>query len=127
MSNSFRCDDHQIQFPNMDSFHHHMSEQCEIMLKNKNSCTFLKENGRCCGKSFQHTATLLYHYYKVHDIYACHKCYSTYQTLVELDDHTHKEAVDVRNRKKNYNFNRAFNYMKSLYRSVCLLFMFNFI
>lgn len=79
----------------------HYRDECESWLKTKNICTYLK-SGKACGASFKETANLILHYFKIHDLYACTRCYETYKTAKELEKHHHSPELDVRLRKYDF-------------------------
>lgn len=97
----YRCPDHEATFENEESLLYHLKNHCQDMLKQKNTCTHVQENGKCCRKTFKHTSTLMLHYFKIHDRYACEQCYTTFPTSTELEEHTHAERINVRTSESN--------------------------
>lgn len=104
-SKIYRCPNHAINYVTWKDFVRHQETECKQWLERKNVCTFLK-NGQACGEHFRHTSTLILHYFKIHDVYACAFCYGIFMTAKELEEHEHSSELNVR---------------LSKYRSVCLL------
>lgn len=89
------CQHHHIRFLSWKDYIFHHSNECQNWLKNKNVCTFLR-NGRACGKFFKQTASLILHYFKIHDVYACSQCYRTFKSAYRLEAHIHNTRVNLR-------------------------------
>lgn len=92
----YKCLDHEIEFPTEDALLYHLKNDCAKMLKQKNVCTFLDENGKCCGVSFRYGSLLTLHYARIHELNACDSCYSAFVTSKELAEHVHDDRVNVR-------------------------------
>lgn len=84
-----------MKYKDWKNYSEHMEKECALWLERKNVCTFLKK-GKACGMYFKETASLILHYFKIHDLYACSSCYATYKTPKELEQHEHPEGLNVR-------------------------------
>lgn len=89
------CGQHSIKFKKWKHYIVHMEKECELWLTRRNVCTFHKD-GKTCGKFFNETANLILHYFKIHDLYACTCCYSTFKNAEELERHEHEEGQNFR-------------------------------
>lgn len=92
----YECKDHEIKFLSEKALLEHKKNHCAEMLKQKNMCTFLDVDGKCCQKSFEYTALLIIHFLIYHGRYACESCYSHFSTAEELTEHVHDERINVR-------------------------------
>lgn len=92
----YRCPNHDIKYRKSKHFTEHFENECEKWLKGRNICTYLNKNGRACGEEFKETASLILHYFKIHDLYACTCCYETFKTAKELEGHGHSPNLNVR-------------------------------
>lgn len=92
----YMCHDHEIVFGTEEALLYHIRNDCANMLKKKNVCTHVDENGKCCGQSFRIGSMLILHYARIHELNACDICYATFITTKELAEHQHDERVNVR-------------------------------
>lgn len=105
---TYSCWHHEIHFEDKKQYDYHMRRECEGMLKRPNTCTFRLSSGKCCRKSFRHTASLVIHSLQEHEVQICDKCYKTCakggNTI--LEKHRHKEGLNLRlselKNKKNF-------------------------
>lgn len=92
------CPNHRIKYRRWRDYVEHQEKECETWLKRRNVCTFFKD-GRACGAHFKQTASLILHFFKIHDLYACTNCFSTFKFSRDLENHVHSEDLNVRLRK----------------------------
>lgn len=98
-TNDDYCWYHEIQFESVKNYTEHCEKECKEMLKNSNVCTFVKENGSCCRKKYNHISTLILHYKSEHKKYACAKCYKIFERKDDLEQHEHPQDANYRESK----------------------------
>lgn len=96
MTGVFECWEHELKFPNETALKNHLANECEVFLAKGTVCLFINEEGKCCGKSFAHVSSLLYHYFCKHRKYACVHCYQLFDHREELDSHVHVDGRKLR-------------------------------
>lgn len=89
-----RCWQHDLNFVTEEQLRWHQQFECESMLHTRNVCLYQQGDGKCCRAFFTHTSTLAYHYMITHRQFACTRCYGTFNSVSELEQHSHPDGAD---------------------------------
>lgn len=97
----YKCRRHELTFINRQQYLYHKRNECEKFMYQGYTCLFQKDNGSCCGKSFNQVATLVIHSYEEHKMRICVKCYATFPNHEpqQFEKHWHDEKIDYRTSK----------------------------
>lgn len=96
MSGNYICWDHELDFPTEQALQNHLASECAKFLAKGAVCLFMDTEGQCCGKTFNHISSLMYHYFCKHRKYACAYCYQLFDHREDLDAHKHTAGRHLR-------------------------------
>lgn len=97
----YECVNHEIVFDTIEQYTYHKENECAGMLVVPNICSFVQKNGKCCKRHYKHVSSLILHYEKRHQTYACSHCLQVFTNKKDLENHTHPYGINYRESMSN--------------------------
>lgn len=90
-----RCYQHNIIFKNEIVYNEHM-ETCRKLCSVPNVCNYSWYGGTMCGKNYNTTSALIFHFLNEHFKYLCSNCDQYFDDVYDLEhhEHTHENVHD---------------------------------